>query len=88
MSQNTPDTHTGFVRPSLSGAVTDYLRKAIARGDFGDRLPGERELCKILDVGRPVVRDALNNLAEEGLVVRHHGRSTQIMKCASPAEIW
>ena len=42
----------------------------------GDRIPGEPELCQIFGVSRTVVRQALKEMAYEGLVVRQRGRGT------------
>jgi GntR family transcriptional regulator len=42
----------------------------------GERLPSELELCDSFDVSRTVVRQALQELAYEGLVVREKGRGT------------
>ena len=45
----------------LHARVADSLRKEIARGVFavGDKLPSERNLAKMLNVSRTVLRDAL-----------------------------
>ena len=39
----------------------------------GDKLPGERELSKSLDVSRPILRKALASLEERGLISIRHG---------------
>ena len=39
----------------------------------GDRLPGERELSRRLDVSRPILREALKELESRGLLVSQHG---------------
>ncbi|QRM54442.1 FadR/GntR family transcriptional regulator [Sinorhizobium sp. BG8] len=44
----------------------------------GDRLPGERELSKRLDVSRPILREALKELETRGLLVSHHGGGTYV----------
>ncbi len=54
------------------------LRIEIARGEYkpGDRLPAEPELIQQFGVSRITVRQALSDLAAEGLVVRRHGKGT------------
>lgn len=44
----------------------------------GDRLPGERELAKRLDVSRPILREALKELENRGLLVSQHGGGTYV----------
>lgn len=61
---------------SLRSYVENYLREAIMDGRFlpGQRLV-ERELCELLDVSRPSVREALRKLEAEKLItiVPHRG---------------
>jgi GntR family transcriptional regulator len=42
----------------------------------GDMLPSEAELCKVYNVSRSTVRQALGALEDEGLVIRQRGRGT------------
>ena len=42
----------------------------------GDRIPGEPELCREYGVSRPVVRQALQELAAEGAIIRRKGLGT------------
>ncbi|MCB1384060.1 MAG: FCD domain-containing protein [Notoacmeibacter sp.] len=42
----------------------------------GDKLPGERELAKQLEVSRPILRDALKMLEARELLVTRHGGGT------------
>jgi DNA-binding GntR family transcriptional regulator len=55
---------------SLRHQVEDFLRKAIASGQFqaGQKLI-ERELCELTGVSRPSIREALRCLEAEGLIV-------------------
>lgn len=48
-------------RVSAMEAVFGHLRGAIERGEYavGDKLPSEAELCRALEVSRPVLREAL-----------------------------
>lgn len=61
---------------SLRSYVEDYLRQAIMNGQYqpGARLV-EREVCELLNVSRPSVREALRKLEAEKLIttVPHRG---------------
>lgn len=58
--------------------VKDALQARIREGEWqaGHQLPGEPELCRIFNVSRTVIRQALNELLHEGLIVRAKGRGT------------
>jgi len=48
------------------------LKEKIAEGVFkpGDRIPSEKELCKIYGVSRLTIRRALEELRREGIIER------------------
>lgn len=54
------------------------LRVFIAEGKFGpgDRLPSERTLLQQLGLGRSALRNALQDLEDEGRIWRHVGKGT------------
>lgn len=58
--------------------LKQVLRADIARRGLapGDRLPGDHELCERHGLSRTVVRQALADLAHEGVVERVKGRGT------------
>ena len=58
--------------------VMDALKEAIEDGGLkpGDQLPGEPELCRLFDVSRTVIRQALKELEFEGLILREKGKGT------------
>jgi GntR family transcriptional regulator len=62
--------------------VQDAIREYIEHGNAlpGDQLPSEPDLCRLFDVSRTVIRQALRSLESEGLIVRHKGRGTFIAK--------
>ena len=65
-------------RASVSDAVFDQLVDGVLSGELspGSELPGERALTEVLGVNRQAVREALQRLAEAGLVdIRHGGRT-------------
>lgn len=56
--------------PSLKDACIAKLEGAILSGEFkiGEKLPSERKLAQSLDISRPVLHQALVDLAAKGLV--------------------
>jgi GntR family transcriptional regulator len=65
-------------------AVARELAAEIARGKVtpGDRLPGERELCRHFDVSRVTVRHALSELRDRGLIEPESARGWFITSTA------
>jgi len=63
-------------RESLAEQVVLILKRLIIMESMqeGDRLPPERDLAVMLDVSQRVVREALGQLAGEGLIIKKHGR--------------
>jgi DNA-binding GntR family transcriptional regulator len=59
----------GRARPGTSETVAESIRDALVRGDYapGQRLV-EAELCAAFDASRATVREALRQLASDGLV--------------------
>jgi GntR family transcriptional regulator len=58
--------------------VKDALKDLIESGGLGPgaQLPGEPELCRLFDVSRTVIRQALRDLELQGLIRREKGRGT------------
>ena len=58
-----------------------FLRGLIERGEIGDgeQLPREEELARRLRISRVTVRQALQLLANDGLLVRQRGRGTRVV---------
>ncbi|WP_020105926.1 FadR/GntR family transcriptional regulator [Nocardia sp. 348MFTsu5.1] len=63
-----------------------HIEMVISEGGFGpgDKLPTERELAAAAGVSRAVIRTALDELAETGVVVRYVGRGTFLAPQAVP----
>ncbi|MDP4792990.1 MAG: GntR family transcriptional regulator, partial [Verrucomicrobiales bacterium] len=53
-------------RLSLVAETARALRQSIREGLWETQLPGERELCALLQVSRPTLRAALEELQREG----------------------
>ena len=69
------------VKPrKLADEVQERLLRLIHESGLrpGDTLPSERELMQALNVGRPSVREALQNLNRMGLLDIRHGERTRI----------
>lgn len=76
-----------IVRRKLSDEVLDRLLSMIERREVapGGFLPSERELMRRFGVGRPAVREAVQALAQLGLVqVQQGGRTRLLEPGASP----
>lgn len=74
-------------RPAkLVDRVFEELRQRIEDGNYppDTRLPGEHELAANLGVSRPIVRDALGRLREQGIVYSRQGAGTFVQASVSP----
>ncbi|MFB9865765.1 FadR/GntR family transcriptional regulator [Vreelandella sulfidaeris] len=62
-------------RRSLGEMIYDQLQRAIKSGSYqaDERLPTEHELAAEFQVSRPIVRDALQKLREQGLIYSRRG---------------
>lgn len=60
--------------------LKQIVRAEIERGTYqpGDRIPTESELIQSFGVSRITVRQALDELEAEGLIVRRHGKGTYV----------
>ncbi|MCE0538540.1 GntR family transcriptional regulator [Kineosporia rhizophila] len=56
--------------------VRDQLRQLIEDNPSGALIPSERDLSEQFGVSRPTLRAAIEELARDGLLVRHPGRGT------------
>jgi GntR family transcriptional regulator len=60
--------------------IADHLRAAITAGEVrpGDKLPSEAELIRHYSVARMTVRQAIQELRNEGRVVAEHGKGVYV----------
>ena len=56
--------------------IADAIRASVASGELapGDKVPSESELIRLFGVAQGTVRNALNLLRAEGLLVAEHGK--------------
>jgi len=88
MSDTSSDAEIGLLAREtgsparLSEVVYDGIVALIARGDFAlnSRLPSEAELSIQFSASRPVVREALGRLREDGLVVSRQGSGSYVRR--------
>jgi DNA-binding FadR family transcriptional regulator len=64
----------------LSEDIRERLLRRIRRGEFapGDPLPSERDLKQSYEVGRPAIREAMQDLQRMGLLEIRHGRRARV----------
>src|SRR5689334_9257586 len=69
-----------IIRRKLSDEVFDRLKAMIVSGEVatGESLPSERELMARFGVGRPAIREAMQTLANLGLVTISHGERARV----------
>jgi DNA-binding FadR family transcriptional regulator len=66
----------------LSGAIYEKIFTAIVSGEFSlnDRLPSETVLSQRFEASRPVVREALARLREDGIIVSRKGSGSYVLR--------
>ena len=76
-----PPTERPIQRRKLYQEVLDRLMARIEAGDFppGTQLPSERELMDSYGVGRPAIREALQQLERSGIVTISHGERARVV---------
>ncbi|MGN6550814.1 MAG: FCD domain-containing protein [Pararhizobium sp.] len=76
----TPDIFGRIEHGRTADAVVRQIESLVLEGVLrvGDRLPGERELSRRLDVSRPILREALKELETRGLLLSRQGDGTRV----------
>lgn len=77
-----PQTIEPIVRRKLSDEVFDRLERMITSGELkpGDEMPSERVLMERFGVGRPAIREAMQSLANKGLLSISHGERAKVLQ--------
>jgi DNA-binding FadR family transcriptional regulator len=72
---------TPIRRRKLASDVLDRLLALINSGTYaaGARLPSERQLMELFEIGRPAIREALQDLQRMGLIVINHGGGARVV---------
>ncbi|MQW97004.1 FadR/GntR family transcriptional regulator [Sinorhizobium fredii] len=78
MTEDQSDLYARISHSRTADEVVQQIELLILEGVLrdGDRLPGERDLSKRLDVSRPILREALKELEGRGLLESRHGGGT------------
>lgn len=74
-------------RPPRYEKIARYLRELIAAAEPGGRLPSESELCDRFDVSRMTARQAMQVVANEGLIERRRGAGTFVRDHPVPRDL-
>ena len=63
---------------SLVEQAYSIIKEEILSNDFaeGKKIPSENQLCKMLNVSRVVIREALSRLRSEKIIVTYHGKGS------------
>lgn len=72
----------GDLEAKLSAGIYEQLFERIVRGEFpvNARLPSETELARRFGASRPVVREALARLRDDGLIVSRQGSGSYVKR--------
>lgn len=78
-----------IVRQKLSDLVLERLQERIASGviEAGAQMPSERELMEEFGTGRPAVREAMQRLADAGLITVSQGGRARVNAIAADTAV-
>ncbi len=69
-------------RVSVADMIAERIKKKVASGEYkpGEKLPTEKELCELFDVGRSSVREAFRVLQAHGIVNLEPGKGAFVCR--------
>ena len=75
-------TDDGGIEAKLSAGIYEQLFERIVAGEFpvNSRLPSETELSRRFGASRPVVREALARLRDDGVIVSRQGSGSYVRR--------
>lgn len=73
--------------PTRYEQIADYVRSLVDRAGPGDRLPSEAELCERFGVSRMTARQAVQLVANTGLIERRRGAGTFVRAHPVPRDL-
>lgn len=70
--------------------VADDIKQKIESGEYkaGQILPSETRYCEIYNVSRVTVRNALSDLADQGFLLKRHGKGTYVQNKKIPSNLF
>ncbi|MFP3389524.1 GntR family transcriptional regulator [Brevibacillus sp. SIMBA_040] len=66
--------------------LKEEIERQIVEKRYQEKIPSERELMETYSVSRSTVREAVNHLVREGVLIKQHGRGTFIS--LKPIQDW
>jgi GntR family transcriptional regulator len=74
-------------QPARYEQIAEFLRGLVSTAEPGDRLPSEAELCARFGVSRMTARQAMQKVANDGLIVRRRGAGTFVRDRPVPRDL-
>jgi DNA-binding GntR family transcriptional regulator len=79
-SSNVAKRERGTAKRHHTSSVVDIIRQKIVSGDFGGDLVREEALAADLGLGRTPVREAIQILIGQGLLLKEHSKSARVFR--------
>lgn len=79
-----------FSAVTLQEQLHDELLKQIKSGQYqpGDRIPSEMQLSAMYHISRVTVRNAIQQLVDEDLLIKRHGKGTFVKAVVHKEEVY